>query len=1116
MKKLSIITAAALGLLFSCSNPLFKWVEIPEAPAARILVSDKVITGFSTGIPGEAVEIQTQPRADSGDKTPIIVILPPGSSAGNIAPAVTYEGKSLSPPSGQAQNFLEPVTYTVTGQDNTQRDYEVTVIVRTNSSKDILWFDLALPGTGSLLAEGVVTENLDETSGSVVIRVPNNVTSLESLTAKVVHTGKSIGWSGGGYTGSTVTFPPGNFSSPQTYYVTAQDNSVKTYQVTVVRELSDSKEITAFSFSGVSGQTIISAVPQQNGKIPVLVTLPKGTGLTSLQPVITHTGKTVSPGEAQNFSTPVTYTVTAENGTTREYEVTVLPVDNTSKQLTGFYIPLTVSPATEAEGIINETAKTVAVTVPYGTNLQALAPTVYHTGASVSPVSGALKDFRNSPVPYTVTARDGTTAVYQVYLDVTANNAKAITGFVLDSVPGAVTAIGSTPSSDGKLPIVITVPSGTNAGALTPRITHTGNSIAGAGLPGIGPQTGAGTVTAGSTVNFNSPVTYTVTAEDGSAQAYSVTLIKEPDSSADNIARIDAFYFTNPLALGVITGTNITVTVPYGTDTEHLIPAIHFSGQSIKQGAGGDVTDNPAYIGADFSNTDSTPVPYTVTAVNSSTQDYEVTVNVAPSSAKEITALHFSEVTEANTITVIGSAPVAGKYPIEVTLPLNSGLTSLTPKITHTGVSISGPGLPGTGGSPGTVTAVNLVSFSSPVTYRVTAEDNTWRDYLVTVRELDLNAKEITGFYFTDPLAVGVINQTAKTITVTVPYGTDLSALVPTVHHTGVSLSPASGKANNFASPATYRVTAANGTVQPYTVTVYPARNSAKEITAFSFPSLADCDTVIGALPGADGTIPIVVTVPENANLSALAPAITHTGETLSPGSGEARNFNNPVFYRVTAEDGSYKDYTVQCHRRATDNRIITGFIVTLSPGNVVVGSIDQETRTIAVTVPYDTNVTGLSPTITYMGYSLAPPTGQGTRANPFIDNPQNFTSPQVYRVTAVNGDHTDYTVTVTPESQKLAFSVTFLGVTDPTLITETFDAETGTLTLEINENTAYEAPYEWYLDGRRYPASTTATSLTLNVGDLNTGQHELVLVVTETAQPKLHYTNKIYFLVHE
>ncbi|MCX6875121.1 MAG: cohesin domain-containing protein [Verrucomicrobia bacterium] len=65
-------------------------------------------------------------------------------------------------------------------------------------------------------------------------------------------------------------------------------------------------------------------------------------------------------------------------------------------------------------GVINKAAKTITLTVPYGTDLTALAPTfTLSAGATCDRVSGTAYDFTN-PVAYTVTAPDLTTKVYTV------------------------------------------------------------------------------------------------------------------------------------------------------------------------------------------------------------------------------------------------------------------------------------------------------------------------------------------------------------------------------------------------------------------------------------------------------------------------------------------------------------------------------------------------------------------------------------------------------------------------------------------------------------------------------------------------------------------------------
>ena len=89
-------------------------------------------------------------------------------------------------------------------------------------------------------------------------------------------------------------------------------------------------------------------------------------------------------------------------------------------------------------------------------------------------------------------------------------------------------------------------------------------------------------------------------------------------------------------------------------------------------------------------------------------------------------------------------------------------------------------------------------------------------------------AKAITAFSFRrlTPPVTGVINEAAHTIALTVPRATDLHALVATFTTTGAAVAvggtpQVSGTtANDFSSPVTYTVTAADASTQDYVVTV--------------------------------------------------------------------------------------------------------------------------------------------------------------------------------------------------------------------------------------------------------------------------------------------------------
>jgi hypothetical protein len=85
--------------------------------------------------------------------------------------------------------------------------------------------------------------------------------------------------------------------------------------------------------------------------------------------------------------------------------------------------------------------------------------------------------------------------------------------------------------------------------------------------------------------------------------------------------------------------------------------------------------------------------------------------------------------------------------------------------------------------------------------------------------------KQITAFSFSNltPNVVGVINETDHTISLTVPYGTDVTTLIPMITiSANASIIPNNNNktAQDFTRPVTYLVTAENKSTQNYVVTV--------------------------------------------------------------------------------------------------------------------------------------------------------------------------------------------------------------------------------------------------------------------------------------------------------
>ncbi|MEI8095433.1 MAG: hypothetical protein WCG80_14575 [Spirochaetales bacterium] len=258
--------------------------------------------------------------------------------------------------------------------------------------------------------------------------------------------------------------------------------------------------------------------------------------------------------------------------------------------------------------------------------------------------------------------------------------------------------------------------------------------------------------------------------------------------------------------------------------------------------------------------------------------------------------------------------------------------------------------------------------------------------------------KKITAFTFSavSGASGGTIEQASGAISVAVPYGTDLTALVPTIVFDGDTVSPASGVAHDFTKPATYTVTATDGTTKDYTVSIAPS--SAKEILTFAFSSPA----ATGIIDSTAGTI--AITVPySTTTLNGLVPTFSINGASVAPASGVARDFSLPVTYVITAEDGTTRTYTVTVTKATASANDITGFTFSAPSVTGTIADSSATSGTVSVGVPYGTVRTSLTPSITISGASISPATGIA----------QNFTNPVTYTVTAADSTTKTYTVTV-------------------------------------------------------------------------------------------------------
>jgi hypothetical protein len=197
----------------------------------------------------------------------------------------------------------------------------------------------------------------------------------------------------------------------------------------------------------------------------------------------------------------------------------------------------------------------------------------------------------------------------------------------------------------------------------------------------------------------------------------------------------------------------------------------------------------------------------------------DAAVRAAGGAEKDITTFKFlATLNTAAGITADCAATIDGSS-ISVTVPNGTNVSALIATFASTGGSVLVGSVPQVSGN-----TVN--DFTGPVSYTVRAVDGSTKTFIVVVTIALPSDKSITAFSFTSLAVSGTINEATKTITLLVPHGTDVTALVATFSTTGVGVTvgltaQVSGDtANDFTNPVPYTVTAADSSSQTYSVVV--------------------------------------------------------------------------------------------------------------------------------------------------------------------------------------------------------------------------------------------------------------------------------------------------------
>ena len=793
-----------------------------------------------------------------------------------------------------ANDFTNPVTYTVTAQDGTTtQDWVVTINKAAEPSHEANITAYSINGVDGVINSGDYTVTLTLPYGTDVSALVATFTLSVNATAKVNGVEQVSGTT------------PNDFTNPVTYTVTAEDGTTTlNWTVTVnVTPASSAKDITSFTISG----QVSSDIDTVAGSVTVV--MPYGTDVTNLTPTIEVSPyATIDPasGVAQNFTNPVIYTVTAQDGTTKQWTVTV-NVEPASNNAT---VSSTVYTVNDVDGTITN--------VPYNELLATFK-------SNINPAVGATFEVYQTDgttvatdlqtgYKLICTAQDGTTTkTYTIILNTPPTTAILYEPF--DYTPESVlqTQTGWNPLNSGDDILVV-------AGNLTyPELAApVGNKItfAGGGIDTYYEFDTTGITSGKVFYSFILKVT-DLTAATEALGGYFIGF------AADN-TNFGATVWTkrindNSYQIGINSRTSTSntqfTTDNYSKDDEVFIVVSY----EVVDGAGNDVANiwiNPAsqFLGA------ATEPTATLTITNTGGTDLTSVkrIFIRQDSDRETPKIELDELRVGNTwaqVTPKGALSNNATVTSTVyTVDSIAGTITNVP-LTETLANFKANITPAAGATfevyqaDGTTVATDLQTGYKLI---CTAEDGvTTKTYTITLNTTLISEKAILSYSING--VNGTIDTVNHTVTLTLPYGTDRSNLVATftlsvaaTAKVGTTPQESGTTPNDFTNPVTYTVTAEDGSTQDWVVTVnLEAASSEKDILTFNIPG-----QVSSTIDAVAGTVEVVM--PYGTIVTNLTPNITVSQyATINPASGVAQDFTNPVVYTVTAQDGTTREWNV-------------------------------------------------------------------------------------------------------------------------------------------------------------------------------------------------------------
>ncbi len=274
----------------------------------------------------------------------------------------------------------------------------------------------------------------------------------------------------------------------------------------------------------------------------IKVIMPNSVKIDSLTPVISVSeGATINPksGAVQNFSNPVTYKVTAEDGSEKTY-VAYIDLVSADNQILSFQFE-SFSAMDNQYALSNQNPNdidTLTFTVAKTVDISQLkSKIIISEGATINPTSGSVLDYTN-PIKYTVTAQNRDKKEYLVRVNKNQPLEFESFSFLELSAEENNYQLNNQNATDIDT-LVFTVASATDITKLTSKIEL-------AETLSISP-------TSGETLDYSNPVKYTISNQQEETKDFLDQVVKESTIDYVRIIDVEKDSFENVSANEIIT-----------------------------------------------------------------------------------------------------------------------------------------------------------------------------------------------------------------------------------------------------------------------------------------------------------------------------------------------------------------------------------------------------------------------------------------------------------------------------------------------------------------------------------------------------------------------------------